>query len=390
MQVKTIRLESLFLWFALCFSTPAVAGSVNFTCDSSIAADGPAGLCNYLNNTIAPLYNSTFTNANANIYIEFSNNNGLADSTTGFVNLVNYSTFRNALDDESTDPARSFVPVVEPGIFDRDEVEVTSALAEALGITTVAGGGPVLGITAGTNPPDGDIDGTSCTTYATPGSGCYNGIIQLNIPSDLQSESGGQGYTYRSLGGSTTGTTSNYDFFSVVEHETDEVLGTASCIETTAKNNTALANPSDCAAAVDMFRYTSAGVRTFDTTGTNGYFSADGGVTDFDGNTFNDQANGEDWSDFIDPSNCAFVQDVQGCLGQSLDITTDGPGGTAGPEIAMLNAVGFDLATPEPGTPGLFGFGIAVFGIMAYRRFYRPSLSASRGRGNPLADGAEY
>ncbi len=31
-----------------------------------------------------PLYLSTFTNANANVFIEFSNNGGLADSTVGF------------------------------------------------------------------------------------------------------------------------------------------------------------------------------------------------------------------------------------------------------------------------------------------------------------------
>jgi PEP-CTERM motif len=357
--------SSIFLFLALGSTVSAFGGGVTFTCDPSIAADGPSGLCNSLNTSIASLYNNTFSNANANIYIEFSNNGGLADSTTGFFNLVTYSTFRSALRSESTDPAKSFVPVIEPGIFGGDEVGLTSAVAEALGIATVAGGGSVLGITSGTNPADGSINGTSCTTYATTGSGCYNGIIQVNIPTDLQSEFN-QGYTYRNLGGSTTGTTNNYDFFSVVEHEADEILGTSSCIDTTGNNNTSLQNPGNCVSAVDMFRYTSAGTRTFDTAGTSGYFSDDGGVTDYEGNTYNDQANGEDWADFS--QSCTFVQDAVGCLNQSFDITSDGPGGTAGPEIAALSAVGFDLATPEPGTMGLLGIGLAAVGIVIYRR----------------------
>jgi len=359
------------LLLVLVSTIPALAGSVTFTCDPSIAADGPAGVCDYLNDVIAPLYNNTFTNANANIYIEFSNNSGLADSTTGFFNLVDYSTYRSALENNATDAARAFVPVIEPSIFGGDDVNLTSALAEALGITTTLNnaGGAVVGITSGTNTPNGDINGTSCTSFAAVGSGCYNGIIQLNIPSDLDSEYS-QGYTYRTLGGSTTDTSENYDFFSVVEHETDEILGTASCVDTTGNNNTTLANSGHCAAAVDLFRYTSSGTRTFDTTGVMAYFSANGGVTDYDGNTYNDLANGQDWADFI--QSCTFVQDSMGCLNQSFDITTDGPGGTAGPEIAILNAVGYNLA-PEPGTIWLLGFGFAVLGAVAYRRHLKQS-----------------
>jgi len=51
---------------------------------------------------------------------------------------------------------------------------------------------------------------------------------------------------------------------------------------------------------------------------------------------------------------------------QTFDILSDGPGGTVGPEVSILNAVGFDLAAPEPGTLALFGLGLAGLGL--YRR----------------------
>lgn len=350
-----------FILFAIAAALP-VFGSVTYSCDATIAADGPSGLCNYLNTTFAGIYGSAFSNANASILIQYANNGGLADSTTGFYNLVKYSTYQSALQSESTDSAKAFVPVLEPGTFSTDDVEVTSALANALGITTVDGGGSVAGTTAG---------GGACFT---PGNGaalnvnnassCYNGIIQVNIPADLQAQHN-QGYTYRSLGGSTTGTTTNYDFFTVVEHETDEVLGTSSCIGTGGAGGT-LTNPVNCAAAVDLFRYTSSGTRTFNTIGANAYFSPDGGVTDPFSNNYNNQANSQDWADFS--SNCKFVQDRQGCLSSTgVDITNDNGSGGAGPEVAILNAVGYNTA-PEPATFGLLGVSLVALAIVRQRR----------------------
>ena len=344
----------------MALAVPAFAGNVTFTCDSSIGADFQPGgsstaVCNYLNMVIAPEYDSTFTNANASIYIE-ATNQGLADSTSGFFNIVSYSAYRTALLSESTDSASAFVPASEPSVYGGDNVELTSALMEALGITHALDGSAPLGTNSALT--------ASCNNPGPGNPGCYNGVIQVNDPTDLDSQTHGQGYTYRSLGGSTNGTTANYDFFGAVEHELDEILGTASCIDTTAGNGT-LADQGNCAAAVDLFRYTAPGTPTFDTVGQSAYFSPNGGTTDTQGNVYNDLANGSDWADFT--NTCTFVQDGTGCPnGHTFDILSDGPGGTVGPEVSILNAVGFDLAAPEPGTLALFGLGLAGCGL--YRR----------------------
>lgn len=346
----------------LACSIPAGAGIITFTCSSGFdSAFDPAGsttaVCNYLNTTIAGEYESTFTNANANIYIDVTSS-GLAESTSGHYNLFSYSTYESKLQAESTDGARTTVPSSEPSIFGGLGIEITSALAEALGITRTLGGGNVEGTTA---------SGSACTTYATQGSGCYNGLILLNDPTDLYNQTG-QGYTYRGLGGSTTASTSNYDFFGAVEHELDEILGTSSCIDT---QSGSLTDPGNCAAAADLFRYSAGGVRTFNTLNGTAYFSADGGYTDYEGNLYDNTANGNDWADFL--NNCTFVQDGYGCPnGQTFDILSDGPGGTTGPEVAILNAVGYDLAAPEPGTLGMMG--LALAGLLACRKRLRQAL----------------
>jgi hypothetical protein len=235
---------------------------------------------------------------------------------------------------------------LDTAIYGSGEVEITSALGQALGFNNM------IGTTA---------SGNECFN---PGSfGCYNGIITITTPANLSKETNGsQTLYYRQNGG--TQPSSAYDFYSVVEHETDEVLGTSSCITTT---TTPLSDPcpgTNTPSAVDLFRYSGAGtlipVSALSTT-PGAYFSYNGGATNgAAGAIYNTLDNGEDYADFM--QNCQQIQDQAGCLGQRLDINTDG-----GAEVNILDAEGYNLA-PEPGTLEMLGLGFTALGICAYRR----------------------
>jgi len=210
---------------------------------------------------------------------------------------------------------------------------------------------------------------------ANPGiaSGCYNGIITVTTPAHLSSESGGtQGLYFDQNGGIST--RQRLRLHSVVEHETDEVLGTASCIDT---GNSTLADGCDTyggtgtPSAIDLYRYNSLNNLAVNSTciglttcGGTPYFSYDGGNTN--GNLFNPVSNGDDYSDFVaygcgtPPYN---VQDGRGCAGTHPWINSDG-----GAEINMLDAVGFNLnPVPEPGTLDVFGASIVTLAFLRRR-----------------------
>lgn len=328
----------------LVLTSGLASAGVSYTCAANIDTLGPANTCNTLNTTIAALYGNTFSNANDSLYIQYGIT-GLGESTTGFFNTVSYSTYVTALKNEGGPgavraAAIASLPSVEPSIYGGGQVEITSALGEALGI------GGLTGTTA---------NGTACFT---PGvGGCYNGIITISTPANLAATTGGQGLYYRNgVQGAN-----DYDFFTVVEHETDETLGTSSCIDTQGATL-----QDDCGgtapAAVDLYRY-NGGNRVLESTTPGAYFSYNGGVSNgADGADYNTLSNGDDYADFA--TNCAHVQDATGCLGQSFDITTDG-----GSEINILDAVGFNLKSSVSGTPepaslllvgSLLGLGIAV------------------------------
>jgi hypothetical protein len=338
---------AIILAAALAGSFPAHAASLTFTCAPNMTNGtsnlGPAGTCAYLNTTIAGLYTSTFSNVNARIYIQYGSTS-LGQSEAADTE-VPYSTYVADLTATSNGSAIDTAALASLAANDTlpygcDDVDIPTALGTALGLTGL------IGTTAG---------GASCRLGTT---GCYNGIITITNDTSL--------LYYRSLsGGSITG--SEYDFFSVVEHETDEVLGTASCIDTTGST---LADGCDAAtpSAVDLFRY-NAGVLVTTNSAigqaslpAGAYFSYNGGVTNgADGATYNTAANGLDYADFT--QNCAFVQDTTGCAGRSLDITSDG-----GAEIDILEAVGYQdpPSVPEPSTIALFAGGVAMLAV-AYR-----------------------
>jgi len=360
-----MRFESLLrLAIGTAFgATLACASGVTFVCNTTqvmnVMVYDPdtyaSGTCAYLNSVVAGYYDDTFSNANALMYIQMGDT-GLGESTTGFYNDVTYTTYLDALKAEGgpgvvRSDAVASLPATEPTLYNGADIQLTSALGNALNISGMVGT---------------TTDGNECFT---PGSGtCYNGIITITTPANLASETmnfpgGPQGLYWDQNGGTITN--EEYDFYSVVEHETDEVLGTSSCIGTSGS----LAD--DCggtiASAVDLFRYNSSGSRVFISTTAGAYFAYNGvngtGATNGvpTGAVYNTLANGDDYADFAD--NCLDVQDATGCLGKALNITTDGGG-----EIDILDAVGYNVITPEPGTLALFGAGFAVLTLYRRRR----------------------
>ena len=147
-----------------------------------------------------------------------------------------------------------------------------------------------------------------------------------------------------------------------VQHEFDEVLGTSSALSI--GNQT----PTDPTAA-DLFRYASPDVRSFaansDTSepcgGPTAYFSVNGGITNI--NSYNNCNNGGDYGDWASGA----IPQVQDAFGDPSDFTSLS---LASPEIALLEAVGYDFvsptSTPEPATIGLLLVGAA--GLWRTRR----------------------
>jgi hypothetical protein len=368
MSLKTL------VWLALGMLFGAVIGNasgISFTCDPNV----DVSTCTYLNTTVASQYSSTFTNLNADIYIQYGTTE-LASSATGVDNQVTYNQYATALNaaaiaDGNVAQADAVAALTkyDASVYGGDNVDVTSALANALGI-----GGDVQGGNAGISGPGG----IACSTPGTVG--CYNGIVTVtNAPGT---------FYYDNLGG--TEAADQYDFYTTVEREVDELLGTSSCIttQTAPLSNNCAGN--NTPSALDLFRYSSSGNLILDSslsTTPGAYFSYNGGVTN--GATtktgvkfYNTLDNGDAYAEFA--TNCGggagsfSVQDAGGCVGNDggLNITNDG-----GAEINMLNAVGYDVktttttATPEPSTVGTAAlFGLVIAFLDQYRRRRRAEL----------------
>ena len=335
-----------------------------YTCASNV----PTSTCTYLNTTVAGYYNSIFTNANASIYVQFGTT-GLG-SSVGYINLVPYSKYITAVTKTSPQStiqasALSSINTYAATPYGSGNMEVTVALGQALGFSGLSGITP---------------SEASCT----PGSaGCYYEIVTVADAATQASE----GFTlYYDDQGGTEGP-DQYDFYAVVAHETDEVLGTSSCIGTGSNeliDGCDFSGGTGVPSAVDLMRYSSPGNLAKDTapSQTAGqYFSYDGGA-DYGAygragapKVYNTLANGDDFSDYTSSSPCSTneaVQDAEGCPGEdsAMNVLNDGQS-----ELVILNAVGFSIpeaviTSPTPGgslggTSATFSWG-AVTGASAY------------------------
>ena len=321
-----------------------------YVCDPNV----PTSTCNYLNTTVAGYYNNIFLNANANIYIKFGKT-GLGGSS-GYINLVHYTPYVTDLTNKAVKSSiqasalSSINTYATPAYGTQNIMGISVALGTAFGFTGLSG------INAAETAP--------CTPYT---SGCYNEVITVADAATQASE----GFTlyYDDQGGSEGA--NQYDFYAVVQHETDEVLGTSSCISTQTSSGLTdecdgpVAGSNGIPSTVDLLRYSSPGklaLNTAPSTTAGQYYSFDGGVhygIGGDGNApkvYNTLDNGDDFADYASSSpDCGTnqaVQDAEGCPGEDggLTILNDGQS-----EITTLNTDGFDIpeaaiSSPKPGS----------------------------------------
>lgn len=374
--MKRFALQLLVLAWV---SIPAFSGTLNYVCDSTDGNAIPTSVCTTLQTTIAGQYATIFSNVNAVIYIQYGSIGSDVANNVQFYNTVSYQSYYNALKAHESGAADvtavSTLPActtmgsggstcVNPDV-NGDGVALTSSLDAALGISGA------FGIcTTATNAACGavTINNPNGVPVCTIGSAnCYNDIITVSNSVGLYYDTG----QYQN---------GEYDFFTAVEHETNEALGTSSCLENGQQQiGPGCTNNGAGTSAADLFRYSAPNARSYigpggdQSDGSLAYFSFNGGGTNVA--PYNNLPNGDDWGDWS--TTCKYVQDAEGCnnsSGNGLNIENDG-----GVEIAVLDAVGYNLTAegqtlsfayaPEPGTIGTFVLGLcALAGIVRHKR----------------------
>lgn len=298
---------------ALCAATlPAHAGlSFSTTFDATVNAAAQGAILNALSEYV-PLFSD-----NVNISLYFKNSgNGLGSSAT-FSFGVSYQTYYNALVADGTSAADA------------------TALANLTGGPTnpVNGSSSIRQGRAGLAAVGISVNTTGLDTGAGDGL-YYDGVIDLNL-------------ALMNLDRITINP-NKYDLKAVTQHEVNEVMGTISNVSQTDPR------------PADLFRYDSAGSRSFTTGGDDAYFSINGTtlLARYNQNSGGDY--GDWWSAF--GGNTPQVQDA---------FSTPGATPNLGAEITLLDVIGWTRAVPtgnvpEPGTPALVGLALLV--LAARRR----------------------
>jgi hypothetical protein len=318
----------------LVLGTPVSANLVIVpTFDSSVTSDPNAAVLESDFNAAIIIYERLFSNPiTVSILFRYSpnapNGTALSSSTLARSNYTifseGYNTYINALKNNVPNPgdpyrATAIAHLPLASVFPNAPVriEVSSANGRAVGLNT-AGGMNSMGVV-----------GTG---------GTFDGIVTVNSTQPFQlTRTGGIAST-------------KYDIMQSIEHEMDEVLGFGSILPNTTDftGNTAV-RPED------LYRYSAPGSISLDSTGTvSSYFSINGGVTDIV--PFNQNSSG-DYGDWGATGGIPYVQLAFSSKGTQSDVTLNSPEGIG------LDAIGYDLITPEPYSLTMFG-PVAVAGFV--------------------------
>jgi hypothetical protein len=289
------------------------------TFDSSITTDPNASAIEGAINSAIRVYENLLSNP-IDVTIDFTEmSSGLGESEKDLYGIP-YATFYSAYSANAT-----------------ANINPAAQTALASGVVPNQTGNPITG-SAGIAISTADLKALGFVCSDCTGPDGYDGIVSLqtNITNP-----------------GSPGSSLAYYLTPVVEHEIDEVLGLGSSLNQSFQN----AYPS----VEDLFRYASNGSRSYTTSSSAlAYFSINGttGLAQFD-----NQNDGGDWGDWqSNPLPNGVQPQVQDAF------ATPGADPSLGVEITALEAVGYDLATPEPATMGVTLFGFTILAAIAYRR----------------------
>ncbi len=329
----------------LCLAVPAMAmafGTASMaqanltimpTFDTTISSSSYASTIEGDINNALSFYDNTFTNPiTVNIYFKTSTS-GLGASTTA-IYAPTYAQYTTGLSNNATAHPTNAVQATSVAnlSFGNDSNGARSIAASSADLRAL-----------------GYIAPGTLNSSGNSGSGAgyvYDGVITLNktLLSGWNNPSGG------------------YSPGRVIQHEVDEVLGIGGTGSQLNVNYAGGSNANTYYGPMDLFRYASAGVPSYTTSGTaTSYFSINGGTTNIVGfnqnpNQPNNMGDFGDWASSIGTFSStnnyvqnAFTSSSQGAVSVSL----------TSPEGIALQAIGYDVPVPEASTLALFGMAMA-------------------------------
>jgi hypothetical protein len=288
------------------------------TWDPSISSLPDAAAVEATINTAIQNYESYFSN-NVTVNILFKDSKtGLGGNTFGTFFAVSYTTYLAHLhaDETANNPflaqALSTLPSGPNNPVDGNpEIDLRTAEARMLGF----------------NAPPTIASGLSSPAMVDSVLSLNLSIINVNRPGAVSTD---------------------YDLLDVVTHEMDEVLGFGSIMDGNLHDGDPA--PTGAVEPDDLYRFSSAGVRTLNTNpSTTAFYSIDGGNTDLaQFNQFNTAANSDDFGDwFSQGPHSLQVQDAENTEEQTT---------TMGAEMIRLEALGYtpkNLAIPVLSSTGV-------------------------------------